>query len=79
MVDTKANIEISDEMKLEKEIEEKQKQLHELRYGDMERAYKEFEEARDIAIKKYNVWKQAALKHGQAPKNMLVYFNTWSI
>ena len=79
MVDTKANIEISDEMKLEKEIEEKQKQLHELRYGDMERAYKEFEEARDIAIKKYNVWKQAALKHGQAPKNMLVYFNSWSI
>ena len=79
MADTKVDIEISDEMKLEKEIEEKQQQLHELRYGDMERAYKEFEEARDIAIKKYNVWKQAALKHGQAPKNMLVYFNTWSI
>ena len=79
MVDTKANIEISDEMKLEKEIEEKQQQLHELRYGDMEKAYKEFEEARDLAVKKYNVWKQAALKHGQAPKNMLVYFNSWSI
>ena len=66
-------------MKLEKEIEEKQKQLHELRYGDMEKAYKEFEEARDIAVTKYNIWKQAALKHGQAPKNMLVYFNSWTI
>lgn len=79
MIDTKKDIEISDEIKLEKEIEEKQKQLHELRYGDMEKAYKEFEEARDIAVTKYNTWKQAALKHGQAPKNMLVYFNSWTI
>ena len=79
MIDTKKDIEISDEIKLEKEIEEKQKQLHELRYGDMEKAYKEFEEAKEVAIKKYNVWKQASLKHGTAPQNMLVYFNSWSI
>ena len=37
------------------------------------------EQAKEVAIKKYNIWKQAALKHGQAPKNMLVYFNSWTI
>ena len=79
MVDTKQDIKISEEMKLEKKIEDMQQQLHELRYGDMEKAYKEFEEAKELAIKKYNVWKQAALKHGTAPQNMLVYFNSWSI
>ena len=79
MVETKQDIEISEEIKLEKEIEEKQQKLHELRYGDMEKAYKDFEEAKEVAIKKYNVWKQAALKHGQAPKNMLVYFNSWTL
>ena len=79
MVETKQDIEISEYIKLEKEIEEKQQKLHELRYGDMEKAYKDFEEAKEVAIKKYNVWKQAALKHGQAPKNMLVYFNSWTL
>ena len=45
----------------------------------MEKAYKEFEQAKELAIK-YNVWKQEfALKHGQAPKNMLVYFNSWTL
>ncbi len=79
MVETKQDIEISEEIKLEKEIEEKQQKLHELRYGDMEKAYKDFEDAKEVAIKKYNIWKQAALKHGQAPKNMLVYFNSWTL
>ena len=46
MVETKQDIEISEEIKLEKEIEEKQQKLHELRYGDMEKAYKDFEEAK---------------------------------
>ena len=79
MVDTKQDIKSSEEMKLEKKIEDMQQQLHELRYGDIEKAYKEFEQAKEVAIKKYNVWKQAALKHGQAPKNMLVYFNSWTL
>ena len=79
MVDTKQDIKISEEMKLEKKIEDMQQQLHDLRYGDMEKAYKEFEQAKEVAIKKYNVWKQAALKHGQAPKNMLVYCNSWTL
>jgi hypothetical protein len=34
MVDTKQDIKISEEMKLEKKIEDMQQQLHDLRYGD---------------------------------------------
>ena len=47
MVDTKQDIKISEEMKLEKKIEDMQQQLHDLRYGDMEKAYKEFEQAKE--------------------------------
>ena len=79
MVEAKEDIKISDEIKLEKKIEDMQKELHHLRYGDMEKAYKEFEEAKEVAIQKYNIWKQAALKHGTAPQNMLVYFNSWTL
>ena len=56
-----------------------QQQLHDLRYGDMEKAYKEFEAAKEVAIQKYHKWKQASLKHGVAPDNMLVYFNSWTL
>ncbi len=80
MTEAKTDIKISEEMQLEKEIQEKQQKLHDLRYGEMEQAYKEFEEARDAAVKKYDIWKQASLKHGNPPKNIMVYFNrTWTL
>ena len=61
MVEVKKDVKISEEMRLEKKIEDMQQQLHDLRYGDMEKAYKEFEDAKEVAIKKYHKWKQACL------------------
>jgi len=69
--------EITEEQKLEKEILQKQKRLHELRYGDIETAYQEFEKAKQLAIEKYNVWKDVLVKHGQSPDNITYYFNSW--
>ena len=54
MVEVKKDVKISEEMRLEKKIEDMQQQLHDLRYGDMEKAYKEFEEAKEVAIKIYH-------------------------
>ena len=79
MVEVKKDVKISEEMRLEKKIEDMQQQLHDLRYGDMEKAYKEFEAAKEVAIKKYHIWKQASLKHCVSPDNMLVYFNSWTL
>lgn len=75
MTTVKEKVEISEEMKLEKEIKEKQEKLHKMRYGEMEKAYAEFEEAKQFAIEKYDIWRRAALKHGRAPQSLWVYFN----
>ena len=72
---TKDKTKITEEMKLEQEIKEKQDRLHKMRYGDMETAYQEFEEAKDIALKKYDAWRRASLKHGRSPHNIIFYFN----
>ena len=69
--------EMTEEKKLEKEILQKQKRLHELRYGDIETAYQEFEKAKEVAIEKYNVWKDVLVKHGQSPDSITYYFNSW--
>tara|TARA_R100001015_G_C4560881_1_gene120757 strand:+ start:308 stop:529 length:222 start_codon:yes stop_codon:yes gene_type:complete len=69
--------EMTEEQKLEKEILQKQKRLHELRYGDIETAYQEFEKAKEVAIQKYNVWKDVLVKHGQSPDSITYYFNSW--
>ena len=69
--------EMTEEQKLEKEILQKQKRLHELRYGDIETAYQEFEKAKEVAIEKYNVWKDVLVKHGQSPDSITYYFNSW--
>ena len=45
------------EEQLEKEIEEKQKQLHEMRYGEIDKAYEEFNKSKEEAIKKYKLWR----------------------
>ena len=74
MSDTK-DIQITEEMKLEKEIAEKQEKLHEIRYGEMETTYKAFELAREDALNKYQAWRKAAMKHGRVPNNILTYFN----
>ena len=68
---------MTEEQKLEKEILQKQKRLHELRYGDIETAYQEFEKAKEVAIQKYNVWKDVLVKHGQSPDSITYYFNSW--
>ncbi len=68
---------MTEEKKLEKEILQKQKRLHELRYGDIETAYQEFEKAKEVAIEKYNVWKDVLVKHGQSPDSITYYFNSW--
>ena len=68
---------MTEEQKLEKEILQKQKRLHELRYGDIETAYQEFEKAKQLAIEKYNVWKDVLVKHGQSPDSITYYFNSW--
>ena len=68
---------MTEEQKLEKEILQKQKRLHELRYGDIETAYQEFEKAKEVAIEKYNVWKDVLVKHGQSPDSITYYFNSW--
>ena len=75
MSDTKDKVEISEEMKLEEEIAAKQEQLHKMRYGEMEKAYDEFEEAKNLAIEKYHTWRKAAMKQGRVPQNLWVYFN----
>ena len=68
---------MTEEQKLEKEILQKQKRLHELRYGDIENAYQEFEKAKEVAIEKYNVWKDVLVKHGHSPDSITYYFNSW--
>ena len=68
---------MTEEQKLEKEILQKQKRLHELRYGDIENAFQEFEKAKEVAIEKYNVWKDVLVKHGQSPDSITYYFNSW--
>ena len=68
---------MTEEQKLEKEILQKQKRLHELRYGDIENAYQEFEKAKEVAIEKYNVWKDVLVKHWQSPDSITYYFNSW--
>ena len=40
MVDTKQDIKISEEMKLQKNIEEIQQHIHDLRYQDIDKTYK---------------------------------------
>ncbi len=62
---------------LEKEIADKQKQLHDLRYGEIESAYDDFMQAKDVALEKYNHWKKLAETRGGNPNNMLFYFNSW--
>ena len=65
------------EEQLEKEIEEKQKQLHEMRYGEIDKAYSEFEEARRVALEKYEAWKETCQKSGSSQNHIMYYFNTW--
>jgi len=55
----KEDVKITEEMKLEKEIAEKQEKLHKMRYGEIE---------------KYDEWRKAALKHGRVPQNIWAYF-----
>ena len=74
MAETK-DIEITKEMELEKEIADKQQQLHDIRYGEMEAAYKAFELAKEDALNKYQIWRKAAMKHGRVPNNVWTYFN----
>ena len=62
---------------LEKEIADKQKQLHDLRYGEIESAYDDFMHSKDVALEKYNHWKKLAETRGGNPNNMLFYFNSW--
>ena len=62
---------------LEKEIADKQKQLHDLRYGEIESAYDDFMQSKDVALEKYNHWKKLAETRGGNPNNMLFYFNSW--
>ena len=62
---------------LEKEIADKQKQLHDLRYGEIESAYDDFMQSKDVALEKYNRWKKLAETRGGNPNNMLFYFNSW--
>jgi len=71
------NINMTDEEVLEKEIADKQKQLHDLRYGEIESAYDDFMAAKDVALEKYNYWKKLAETRGGNPNNMLFYFNSW--
>jgi hypothetical protein len=70
---------MTEQQQLEKEIEDRQKRLHDIRWGDIDTAYKEFEDARDKALEKYNLWKEALQKHGQSPNSIMFYFNTWRI
>ena len=70
----KEDVKVTEEMKLEKEIAEKQEKLHKMRYGEMEKAYEDFEAARDVAIENYDEWRKAALKHGRVPQNIWAYF-----
>ena len=65
------------EEQLEKEIQEKQQQLHELRYGEIDKAYAEFQDARKVALEKYEAWKETCQKHGSSPNSIMYYFNTW--
>ena len=68
---------MTEEELLEKEIADKQKQLHDLRYGEIESAYDDFMAAKDVALEKYNRWKKLAETRGGNPNNMLFYFNSW--
>tara|TARA_R100001082_G_scaffold75278_1_gene43559 strand:+ start:500 stop:781 length:282 start_codon:yes stop_codon:yes gene_type:complete len=68
---------MTEEELLEKEIADKQKQLHDLRYGEIESAYDDFMQAKDVALEKYNRWKKLAETRGGNPNNMLFYFNSW--
>ena len=68
---------MTEEELLEKEIADKQKQLHDLRYGEIESAYDDFMAAKDVALEKYNYWKKLAETRGGNPNNMLFYFNYW--
>ena len=68
---------MTEEELLEKEIADKQKQLHDLRYGEIESAYDDFMAAKDVALEKYNYWKKLAETRGGNPNNMLFYFNSW--
>ena len=67
------------EEQLEKEIEEKQKQLHDMRYGEIDKAYEEFNKSKEEAIKKYKIWKCAMEKHNTSPNSIVYYFNSWSL
>lgn len=71
--------EMTEQQKLEQEIQEKQKRLHEIRYGDIDTAYQEFEQAKELAIEKYNKWKEALIKHGQSPDSITYYFRSWRL
>jgi hypothetical protein len=71
--------EMTEQEKLEKEIEEKQKRLHQIRYGDIDNAYQEFEKAKEVAIEKYNKWKDVLVKHGQSPDSITYYFRSWRL
>tara|TARA_R100001594_G_scaffold104782_1_gene139368 strand:+ start:5695 stop:5916 length:222 start_codon:yes stop_codon:yes gene_type:complete len=68
---------MTEEQRLEKEIADREKQLHDLRYGEIEMAYDDFMAAKDIALEKYNHWKKLAETRGGNPNNMLFYFNSW--
>ena len=46
--------------KLEEEIKSKQKEVEDLKYGDLKSACKEFESASEIATQKYNKYKDIA-------------------
>jgi|TARA_E500000318_G_scaffold107538_1_gene116991 hypothetical protein len=70
-------MDISKEDKLQKEIEEKQQELNNLRYGEVDKAYEDFIKAKEEAVNKYNVWKDACMKRGWNPNNLTFYLRSW--
>ena len=68
--------------KLQNEIEEKKKEVEELKYGDLKAAWKEFEAASEIATQKYKKYREIAKeKHGHVAPNHFTlfdkFFNKW--
>ena len=70
-------MDISKEDKLQKEIEEKQQELNTLRSGEVDKAYEDFIKAKEEAVNKYNVWKDACMKRGWNPNNLTFYLRSW--
>ena len=49
--------------KLEEEINAKKKEVEELKYGDLKKAWNDFQAASEIATQKYNKYKEIAKDH----------------